>query len=1708
MEYSEFLKNILSKLKEIGSFKGRQDFLNQTLTRIGSGSGRIVYDIDGQKVVKLAKNTKGIAQNNEEQSLGNDYYLKNIVSEVFDGDDNGLWIISEKAKKVTEKRIKELTGIPSLHLLGIYLSNTVNLYNGRRVNYGLDNKVKEFFDENEFAIELVDMAMNYGQSVGDMNRPSTYGEVLRDGQPTIILTDYGLSEEVYDTHYSPQRKQRMYELFNFADGNDDILSDIGNTGEIRHGMWAQIPYDSGVDAVNEEFVDFVVGRDRYPNQPTPSMPIMLEAFHECVNNVKEYLNHVDDKKKFYENLLKLQEYLISQGAYKRDELGEVVYGIRKDGINEDGESLYSFSNSIGQDGFPVFNPIDSSPSIKNDLDANRVNYNEDLEYNHVDDATKDEYVLSEGINLNIANDIAIKISKKLGLNIGKLLDSGFFGVAFDIGGDKVLKITTDKSEAYETSRLVGEKLNYIAEPYNVFRIVSNEIDIPDMYGIILEKLKPVNVSNIKNIMKNLDKYFKEHIGDGLANIILDYIIGYIDETDKEIVDKILTRGDDISNYLESILKISREAKNYGVESVDYINPLNLGYKKNGNLGFFDVGFGNGFAEPSVPSIEINERVRHWVKGGKGVVVKDKCRLGGLGNTSAACNQGDINNFDFNNIDEMVRYKIPRKPSGVENNNYWDWEKNQLPKYAIKIANILRNKKNYLSEDDVNDLIHMYEILRKYKYYDANYTNRTQHELLALFYIFGRINLTSTWLTILKDEGLINNLNEEIDASEAYTDDGALKTLINGKRDVGLIATYHKPRMEKRLRKSGLNLLSIQQRNHDIGMTIVYSNKGKQNAEKLYKFMMSRGGYLSDKTPEEARYIGKLLGYNDISISQYIRKKYGDTDMSNLPPQINPHGKVEFDESVNGNNKIPEEVRKYVQQFKSDEELLRNGGLPTDMLDRWAFGFDETMNQITPKELNIKWKEDYKNVLYEIKKSGLSPKVWADRINLSEPIEVSYDGNNFNIEDGHHRYMAAKILNKPLNMELEIKANPIKPISNLDYDSFHRNLWKNIVGDNENNNNFVPMINEAEILDINELPFKEEVEGLGGKIFSVGGAVRDKFLGKDSKDLDILITGVPFDNLAQLLKKYGEVNPVGKSFGIIKFKPRGASEDIDIAIPRTEKPTGEGGHKGFEVSSSHDLPIEKDLERRDFTINAIAKDSNGNIIDPYGGQEDLKNKIIRVVNPQAFADDPLRMLRAIQFAARFNFTIEPETMKLIQQNANRINEIPAERILTEFDKIVKKGNSRIGAQLLKDTGVYNQIFGVDLNQLTIDRNPFEKIKSMGEFIFLLTKSMKNPSEFYLNRFSTEDSKRDKIYKEIKALSFAFDNRAGNPVVARSTVYNMNSIAPDTLNSAIVPEAVLKAANELNSGEYPKTLRDLDIDGNDLIKLGLKGKQVGDMMKQLLIRVYADKVKNNKEDLLSQINRADANGNIVDDNISYSGVILTEESHNKLIKVLKPMIPEGWDIYAHHMTINLGKINSEQKEDLGKEVVLDVISYGLGEKVMAVGVSGYPSKNENPHITIAVDTNNGGSPSMSKDIQEWKKLSVKLNVKGVIEEVKFNEDKTTNTMNEDDSVVLNESTKKSKYKNVKKSIQLSKSIGKEMKEEILKYITSGSAYKEGGRVLGLSKPQKLRDKSNKINGVSMGADKNGFFVYTHRARSKSHPTPEQITVKEINFIETTG
>lgn len=225
-----------------------------------------------------------------------------------------------------------------------------------------------------------------------------------------------------------------------------------------------------------------------------------------------------------------------------------------------------------------------------------------------------------------------------------------------------------------------------------------------------------------------------------------------------------------------------------------------------------------------------------------------------------------------------------------------------------------------------------------------------------------------------------------------------------------------------------------------------------------------------------------------------------------------------------------------------------------------------------------------------------------------------------------------------------------------------------------------------------LPFVKTLLESGGEVYLVGGSVRDQLLKRPLKDLDIIVCKVAFDELVSHLQKYGYTNLVGKSFGIIKFKPKENPEfEIDIALPRTETSTGQG-HRDFDVQFDPDLPLAKDLARRDFTINAIALDlKTGELVDPFQGASDLNQKIIRTVFDNSFVEDPLRLMRAVQFAARFEFGIEDTTYAQMKEHAALIETVAKERIIEEVKKLFLAKVPSKGFDLMRDTGILPHVF---------------------------------------------------------------------------------------------------------------------------------------------------------------------------------------------------------------------------------------------------------------------------------------------------------------------------------------------------------------------------------------------------------------------------------
>jgi tRNA nucleotidyltransferase (CCA-adding enzyme) len=208
---------------------------------------------------------------------------------------------------------------------------------------------------------------------------------------------------------------------------------------------------------------------------------------------------------------------------------------------------------------------------------------------------------------------------------------------------------------------------------------------------------------------------------------------------------------------------------------------------------------------------------------------------------------------------------------------------------------------------------------------------------------------------------------------------------------------------------------------------------------------------------------------------------------------------------------------------------------------------------------------------------------------------------------------------------------------------------------------------------------------GGRAMLVGGCVRDALMQIAPKDWDLEIYGIEPVKLREILDAFGKVDAVGEAFTVYKL-----GNDLDVALPRRERKIGRG-HKGFTVEGDARMSFEEAAKRRDFTINAILQDAlSGEIIDVYGGRKDIENKILRVVSKETFPEDSLRVLRAAQFAARFEFGIEPETAEICRRID--LTDLPRERIWGELEKLLLKSRKpSVGLNWLYELGVVEQLF---------------------------------------------------------------------------------------------------------------------------------------------------------------------------------------------------------------------------------------------------------------------------------------------------------------------------------------------------------------------------------------------------------------------------------
>lgn len=454
----------------------------------------------------------------------------------------------------------------------------------------------------------------------------------------------------------------------------------------------------------------------------------------------------------------------------------------------------------------------------------------------------------------------------------------------------------------------------------------------------------------------------------------------------------------------------------------------------------------------------------------------------------------------------------------------------------------------------------------------------------------------------------------------------------------------------------------------------------------------------------------------------------------------------------------------------------------------------------------------------------------------------------------------------------------------------------------------------------QLPFYHDVRAAGGEVFLVGGAVRDKLMGQGIKDIDLLVRGVPAAKLQQILARHGRVETTGRSFAVFKFITA-PGEAIDVALPRVERSTGVR-HGDFDVQADPELPVEADLGRRDFTINAIAQEVTGPdldlgaLVDPFGGAKDIEAGNLRCVFDRAFEEDALRVLRGVQFAARFDLEVEARTLSLMTNAAPLLPTISPERVIQEIGKLLGAPRPSVGFRLMARCRALATLFpeldamrGVDQppefhiadvfehTMMVVDNAARgENLRKPGDIETLLaalyhdvgkppTKGT-HPETGRITFFGHENisadvtrerlihwhagmigAEVDHVVTLVQHHLFAWGDEVTDKGVRRfirkvgaDLVDKIIDLCIADLRSGAMPERVdgVLAFRERVDAELTKkpalSVRDLAIGGRDLIELGYKpGPAMGEELARLFELVTDDPALNEREKLLSLVHK---------------------------------------------------------------------------------------------------------------------------------------------------------------------------------------------------------------------------------------------------------------
>lgn len=568
--------------------------------------------------------------------------------------------------------------------------------------------------------------------------------------------------------------------------------------------------------------------------------------------------------------------------------------------------------------------------------------------------------------------------------------------------------------------------------------------------------------------------------------------------------------------------------------------------------------------------------------------------------------------------------------------------------------------------------------------------------------------------------------------------------------------------------------------------------------------------------------------------------------------------------------------------------------------------------------------NHANVVREMGKQGVPASAIQDAI-------FGYVSNDSDDSVPHYRYDTVSDLfpsdpNPDQMADLATKLQAWFPGIKLNQGMMYEGSSWTIQSQSDNISDMTPIETAIQ----NDSAAQTAIEALtraGGRVFVVGGAVRDAILGASPKDIDLMCQGLDEDEIIAALNPLGRLDFTGKQFGVFRFK-NGDSE-VEIALPRTETSTGPG-HKDFQVTTDPYLDPETDLARRDFTGNAMAYEpATGALIDPHGGAEDLQSKRLSLVNDRAFEDDPLRVVRALVANARFGLEPDPALKQSLKDNAHKITDLPGERVQMELDKLLSSNDPAKAIQLAEESDLIpylvpelNAAVGFDQKNPHHDLDVFQhtmqvlraasKLTSDPDIrLAALLHDSGKPDSFWLDE-NAPDGGGGHFYKKIMSDGTikgqdhedvgaqnvrAFMERLRYPKAridrvealvqhhmfpyfnslkgARRFLRSLNGDVKMAFDLLTLREADAsgKLDNEPNNFDRTSvdkarqllqeaieaqadqgqgfTLKDLAVNGNDMVQLGLKGRQIGQALNKLLDLVVDNPELNDHDTLMKVV-----------------------------------------------------------------------------------------------------------------------------------------------------------------------------------------------------------------------------------------------------------------